>query len=162
MLASLFMTKLLPEPAYEAYVKSAGIDGSTDFHIDEMYGCPAPPCAGGWDFPSVSAVCMWLAHALYPSSVWPWSVGMWVCTTRLRPCHRHALSLSPSLPPPPSPSLARSLPPPSLLPSLCLSLPLPPPPISLPCRVQSKGAPVSVFAFGQQVHVCAQSREFGV
>ena len=52
MLASLFMTKLLPEPAYEAYVAAAGIDGSSDFHIDEMYGCPKPPCPGGWDFPS--------------------------------------------------------------------------------------------------------------
>jgi len=55
MLSSLFLTKLLPEPAYEAYVAAAGIDGSSDFHIDEMYGCPVPPCPGGWDFPSVSS-----------------------------------------------------------------------------------------------------------
>ena len=43
------------EPAYEASVAAAGIDGNTDFHIDEQYGCPVPPCEGGWDFPSVSA-----------------------------------------------------------------------------------------------------------
>ena len=54
MLASLLLTsKLSVEPAYEAFVQAAGIDGSTDFHIDEMYGCPVPPCPGGWDFPSV-------------------------------------------------------------------------------------------------------------
>mmetsp|Transcript_39506 Transcript_39506/g.58133 ORF Transcript_39506/g.58133 Transcript_39506/m.58133 type:complete len:94 (-) Transcript_39506:30-311(-) len=52
MLASLFTTKLILEPAYEAYVRAAGIDGSSDFHINEMYGCPTPPCPGGWDFPS--------------------------------------------------------------------------------------------------------------
>jgi hypothetical protein len=52
LLSTLFLTKLAPEPAYEAYVKAAGIDGNTDFHIDEMYGCPKPPCPGGWDFPS--------------------------------------------------------------------------------------------------------------
>ena len=52
LFAALYLTKLAPEPAYEAYVKAAGIDGSTDFHIDEMYGCPKPPCPGGWDFPS--------------------------------------------------------------------------------------------------------------
>merc|ERR1739848_13716 len=56
MLTSLLFSKLLPEPAYEAYVTAAGIDGGTDFHIDEMYGCPKPPCPGGWDFPSSKGV----------------------------------------------------------------------------------------------------------
>ena len=55
MLASLLLTRLSVEPAYEAFVAAAGIDGNTDFHIDEQYGCPVPPCEGGWDFPSVSA-----------------------------------------------------------------------------------------------------------
>jgi hypothetical protein len=44
---------MLSDPAYEAYVASSGIDGNSDWHVDDMYSCGGPPCSAGWDFPAV-------------------------------------------------------------------------------------------------------------
>ena len=52
MLSGLLLTRLAPDPAHAAFMAAAGIDGNSDFHIDEFYGCPEPPCPGGWDFPA--------------------------------------------------------------------------------------------------------------
>ncbi len=57
MLAGAFkVTKgmMLSDPAYEQYVKESGIDGNSDWHVDDMYSCGGPPCSAGWDFPAVS------------------------------------------------------------------------------------------------------------
>jgi hypothetical protein len=60
MLAGAFnVTKgmMLSDPAYEQYVKDSGIDGRTDWHVDDMYSCGGPPCSMGWDFPTVCGSC---------------------------------------------------------------------------------------------------------
>ncbi len=59
MLAGAFnVTKgmMLSDPAYEQYVKESGIDGNTDWHVNDMYSCGGPPCSAGWDFPTVAVV----------------------------------------------------------------------------------------------------------
>ena len=44
---------MLSDPEYDAYVSAAGIDGNTDWHVDDNYSCGSPPCSAGWDFPTV-------------------------------------------------------------------------------------------------------------
>ena len=46
---------MLADPVYEAYVSAAGIDGNTDWHVDDNYSCGSTPCSAGWDFPTVCA-----------------------------------------------------------------------------------------------------------
>jgi hypothetical protein len=59
MLAGAFNVSkgmMLADPAYEAYVSAAGIDGSSDWHVDDVYSCGGPPCSAGWDFPTVTTL----------------------------------------------------------------------------------------------------------
>ncbi len=59
MLAGAFnVTKgmMLSDPVYEQYVKESGIDGRSDWHVDDVYSCGGPPCSAGWDFPTVRPV----------------------------------------------------------------------------------------------------------
>eukprot|EP00288_Rhodomonas_lens_P012994 CAMPEP_0177710550 /NCGR_PEP_ID=MMETSP0484_2-20121128/11394_1 /TAXON_ID=354590 /ORGANISM="Rhodomonas lens, Strain RHODO" /LENGTH=92 /DNA_ID=CAMNT_0019222237 /DNA_START=7 /DNA_END=285 /DNA_ORIENTATION=+ len=58
-------TMLIPDPEYEAYVSAAGIDGNTDWHVDDNHSCGNPPCSAGWDYPA----------AKYAPSALPFSQG---------------------------------------------------------------------------------------
>ena len=59
---------LAPDPGYEAWVSEEGLDGATDWHVDDhpfLY-------TAGWDFPTVndcpdSNACIRIEHLVYIS-----------------------------------------------------------------------------------------------